>query len=184
MKILFIMALALIVSSLPARTQSRVPQDSKKLLPAVAQAIEDEIYDLRHEKLYFQIDDNSGGDDSPAEITMYVSKQITPNGTGVVIYKDMPYGEVYRYFDVAPGGEIRLTGDPTSRFPPTGGSMLTIYMTDEEVCNFIRHKAYKSKFTVNPLASPKRIHEAEERQLHRTGYSFRLQKGPGYKKTQ
>jgi len=59
--------------------------------------------------------------------------------------------------------------------------MLTVYMTDEEVCDFIQHKAYKSKFTIDPLASPKRIRDAEDRQLSRTGYSFRLHKGPGYK---
>jgi len=177
MKMLSVLILAVVVSPLKAQAS----RDSKELLPAVAQAIEGEIYDLQHEKLYFQIDENSGGDSSPAEISMYVSKQITPNGTGVVVYKDMPYGEVYRYFDVEPDGTVRLSGNPTSKFPPTGGSMLTVYMTDEEVCDFIGHKAYKSKFTVNPLASAKRIHDAEERQLRRTGYSFRLHKGPGYK---
>jgi hypothetical protein len=181
MKILSVFLLTVLVSPLKAQAPTQSSRDSKELLPAVAQAIEDELYDLKHEKLYFQIDENSGGDTSPAEISIYVSKEVSPNGTGVVVYKDMPYGEVYRYFDVEPDGTIKLAGDPTSKFPPYGGSMLTVYMTDEEVFDFIEHKAYKFKFTIDPQASPKRIHDAEERQLRRTGYSFRLHKGPGYK---
>ncbi|MBD8874358.1 hypothetical protein [Rhodanobacter sp. DHB23] len=177
--------LLLVVIALPLKSQAvqQTTKDSKSLLPAVAQAIEDELYDLKREGLYFQIDGNSGGDDSPAEISMYVSKDISPNGVGVVVYKDMPYGEVYRYFDVDSDGTIELAGDPVSKFPPHGGSMLTVYMTDEEVCNFIQSKSYKSKFVIDPQASSKRIHDAEVRQLRRTGYSFRLNKGPGYKAT-
>ena len=181
MKLLLVLFLVVLASPVRAQAPSQTSRDSKELLPAVAQAIEDELYDLRHEKLYFQIDENSGGDSSPAEISMYISKEISPNGTGVVIYKDMPYGEVYRYFDVEADGTVKLSGDPTSKFPPHGGSMLTIYMTDEEVCDFIQRKAYKAKFTVDPHASPKRIREAEDRQLDRTGYSFRSGKGPGHK---
>ena len=182
MKLLLVVLLAVLVS--PVRAQqapSQPARDAKAVLPAVAQAIEDELYDLRREKLYFQVDENSGGDNSPAEISMYVSKEISPNGTGVVVYKDMPYGEVYRYFDVGSDGLVKLSGDPMSKFPANGGSMLTVYMTDEDVCDFIQNKAYKGKFTINTVASPKRIREAENRQLQRTGYSFRLHKGPGHK---
>lgn len=148
-------------------------RNAKSLLPAVAQAIEDELYDLHHEGLYFQIDENAGGDSSPARISFYVSKTIS-GGVGIVLYKDMPYGQVYRYFTVEKSGLIRLSGDPTSGFPPTGGSMLTIYMTDEEVIDFIEHKSYHSKFVINPQASTARIHAAERRQILRTGYSYRL----------
>lgn len=181
MKLLSLFLLSVIVLPLTAQAPTQTSRDAREILPAVAQAIEDELYDLRHEKLYFQVDENGGGDGSPAEISMYVSKEISSNGTGVVIYKDMPYGEVYRYFDVGSDGTIKLAGNPTSKFPPTGGSMLTVYMTDEEVCDFIQNKAYKSKFTINPLASPKRIRDAEERQIRRTGYSLRLGKGLGHK---
>jgi hypothetical protein len=181
MKLLSVLLLTVLISPLAAQAPAQTKRDSKELLSAVAQAIEDELYDLQREKLYFQIDESSGGDNTPAEISMYVSKEISSNGTGVVVYKDMPYGEVYRYFDVGPDGTVKLAGNPTSKFPPTGGSMLTVYLTDEEVCEFIQHKAYKSKFTIDPLASPKRISDAENRQLRRTGYSFRLGKGPGHK---
>lgn len=180
MKTLSLILLLVFAAPLKAQNAPSSVRDSKGLLPAVAQAIEDELYDLGHEKLYFQIDENNGGDSSPAEISMYVSKKISSNGTGVVVYKDMPYGEVYRYFDVDSDGVVKLAGNPTSKFPPNGGSMLTVYMTDEEVCEFIQQKAYKSKFTINPLASPKRIRDAEDRQLKRIGYTFRLGKGPGY----
>ena len=181
MKILSLLLSVTLVASLKAQTPPQSSRDSKELLPAVAQAIEDELYDLRHEKLYFQIDGNSGGDSSPAEISMYVSKDRSPNGTGVVVYKDMPYGEVYRYFDVEADGTVKLAGEPTSKFPPHRGSMLTVYMTDEEVCDFIQRKAYRSKFSINPLATPKRIRDAEDRQPRRIGYSFRSGKGAGHK---
>lgn len=177
MKLMISALLLLLVMPSKAQTVSQGPRDVRALLPAVAQAIEDELYDLGHERLYFQIDDQGGGNNSPAEITFYVSKAISPNGTGVVLYKDMPYGEVYRYFDVQKDGLVKLSGNPTSGFPPTGGSMLTIYMTEAEVCDFIEHKSYESKFTIDPDAPAKRIHEAEERQIRRTGYSFRLSRG-------
>jgi hypothetical protein len=181
MKLLSILLLTTLALPMKAQAPSHGTRDSKELLPSVAQAIEDELYDLRHEGLFFQIDDNGGGDSSPAQISMYVSKTIAPNGTGVVIYKDMPYGEVYRYFVVDADGMVELSGEPTSKFPPHGGSMLTVYMTDEEVCDFIQNKAYKAKFTINPKASAERIRNAENRQLKRTGYSYRLHKGPGHK---
>lgn len=181
MKLIFILLLAALALPLKAQVVHPIARDSKNLLPAVAQAIEDELYDLKREGLYFQVDGNGGGDDSPAKISMYVGKSISPNGVGVVVYKNMPYGEVYRYFDVDSNDTVVLAGDPTSKFSPHGGSMLTIYMTDEEVCTFIQTKSYKSTFTINPQASSKRIHDAEVRQLRRTGYSFRLNKGLGHK---
>lgn len=173
MKLIAYLLLALSALPVKAQTAGHHPRNTKALVPAVVQAVEDEIYDLGHEKLYFLIDDNKGGDKSPAKISLYVSKTLSPNGTGVVLYKDMPYGQVYRYFDVEKNGLVHLSGDPTGGFPPTGGSMLTIYMTDEQVCAFI-HKSYKSFFVVDPDVSQKRLHEAEERQIERTGYSFRL----------
>jgi hypothetical protein len=150
--------------------------DSRTYLPAVVQAVEDEIYDMHHEGAYMEIDDNAGGGRTPATINIYVSKTLS-DGVGIAIYKDMPYGEVFRYFVVDGKVAVRLSGDPTS-FRPTGGSMLTVYMTDKTVCKFIRN-AYHTTFTVDPSASPKRIRKAEERQLRRTGYSFRLDKGTG-----
>ena len=64
----------------------------------------------------------------------------------------MPYGEVYRYFDFESDGTVKRAGNPMSKFPANGGRMLTVYMTDEEVCDFIQNKAYKSKLTINPVA--------------------------------
>jgi hypothetical protein len=104
---------------------------------------------------------------------MYVSKDISSDGVGVVLYKDMPYGEVYRYFTIGEAGLVTLSGGANSKFPPHGGSMLTIYMTNEEVCDFILHSAYKSQFIVDPQASAKRIREAEDRQILRVGCSYR-----------
>lgn len=180
MKKYFTLVLVCVCFQANAQEIPRKSIDSKTILPKIAEAIEDEIYDLQREGLYFQVDGNAGGDSSPAEISMYVSKEISPNGLGVVIYKNMPVGEVFRYFTFEPSGTVKLSGNPTSKFPSTGGSLLTIYMANEDVCDFIYHKAYKSKFIVDPQVKADRIKKAEERQKRKIGYSFRLKEGPGY----
>jgi hypothetical protein len=142
-------------------------------IPAVIQAVEDEIYDYNYEAKYFLIDDQGAGDTKPAKISIYLSKEISKDGDGFAIYKLMPYGEVYRQFVVQKDGLVVLLGDPPKRFPPTGGSMLTVYMTDDQVCNLIQHQAIKLYFTVDPGVSKQRLNEAVQRQLTRVGFSYR-----------
>jgi hypothetical protein len=142
-------------------------------IPAVVQAVEDEIYDYNDENKYFLIDDQGAGDTKPAKISIYISKEISNDGDGVAIYKLMPYGEVYRLFVVQKDGLVVLLGDPEKRFPPTGGSVLTVYMTDDKVCSFIQQRATKSYFTVDPSVSKTRLNEAVQRQLKRVGFSYR-----------
>ncbi len=150
--------------------------DSQSVIPAVIQAVEDEIYDLHHEGNYFMVDGNSGGDSKPAPINIYISREIS-DGVGIAVYKDMPYGEVYRYFTVDENGTVHLSGGPET-FLPIGGSMLTVYMSDEDVFKFIQ-TAYKGSFVVDPNVSSERLKSAESRQMQRTGYSFRLKRGAG-----
>ena len=150
--------------------------DSRPILPAVVQAIEDEIYDMHHENRYFLIDGNSGGDKLPATLHVYVSRTLN-DGVGVALYKDMPYGEVYRYFTVDEAGNVSLSGGPSS-FPPIGGSMLTVYMPAANVSAFVQ-AAYGTTFSIDPQVSASRLADAERRQIKRTGYSVRLKKGVG-----
>jgi hypothetical protein len=142
-------------------------------IPAVIQAVEDEIYDDKYETNYFLIDNQGGGDAQAAKISIYISKELSKDGDGVAVYKLMPYGEVYRLFVVQQDGFVVLLGDPHNRFPPIGGSMLTVYMSDDEVCSFIQHRSIKSYFTVDPDVSKQRLNEAIQRQLKRIGFSYR-----------
>jgi len=176
MQILFITALVAISCPIvfgQTAQQSPEMKPVDQYIPAIIQAVEDEIYDQKYEGEYFLIDDQGSGDSTPAKISIYISKEISKDGDGVAIYKLMPYGEVYRLFVVQKNGLVLLLGDPHNRFPPIGGSVLTVYMTDDKVCDFIRNKATKSFFTVDPEVSKQRLSEAIQRQLSREGFSYR-----------
>lgn len=159
-------------STLPAEPAAR--QTSDAVIAQVEQAIEDEIYDYKREGLFFEIDGNGGGDNTPAVLSVHVSKQLTSDGVGIAVYDDMPYGQIYRYFSVGQDGVVKLSGDPQGPFRDWGGSVLTIYMKTEKVCEFIMNQSIAGSFTVDPNVSQERIHLSSERQLQRTGYSFRL----------
>src|SRR6187549_1969667 len=92
----------LLAGILLAAQGAQCPADTKSILPLVAEAIEDELYDLGRQGDYFHIDGTSGSE-LPAGISMFVDKNLSRNCTGVVIYKNMPVGEVYRYFTVTHG---------------------------------------------------------------------------------
>jgi len=142
-------------------------------IPAIIRAVEDEIYDLHYEGKYFLIDDQDGGDSKPAKISIYISKLISHDGAGVAIYKLMPNGQVYRHFVVQDNGLVVLLGEPQMGFLPDGGSELTVYMTEDQVCDFIRHDTTKTYFTVDPNVSKQRLKEAIQGQLERDGFSYR-----------
>jgi hypothetical protein len=102
---------------------------------------------------------------------MALNKSISDNCVGSVIYRNMPIGEVFRYFSIE-DGYITLSGDPESKFSPTDGSMLTVYMRMEDVSDMILNHSYVSKYTIDPSVSQRRKNEAAERQLIRNGYSY------------
>jgi hypothetical protein len=151
-----------------------IRETTPAIMAAVEQAIEDEIYDFKHERLYFEVDGNGGGDSSPAVISVHVSKTLT-NGTGVAVYKDMPYGEVYRYFTVNDAGLVRLSGNAEGPFRDWGSSTLTVYMQTDVVTDFLTNKSIEGTFSVDPDVTPARIHAVIARQLERVGYSDRKQ---------
>jgi hypothetical protein len=163
-------------SSLIGQVTSQQPEKKVSVdaaISGIVQAVEDEIYDLHEEGKYFLIDNQAGGNTTPAKINIYISKEISADGRGVAVYKLMPYGEVYRYFVVHSNGLVVLGDDPHHGFLPSGGSMLTVYMSDEDVCDFITHRSIKSSFLVDPEVSKRRLNEAIQRQLERTGFSYR-----------
>ncbi len=84
---------------------------------AVIQAVEDEIYDRGYEKEYGDVDvpPACGPRRSATCIRIYINPEIDADGTGgEVIYKLMPYGEVFRDHGIldSKGGSA---GKPKSR---------------------------------------------------------------------
>lgn len=78
----------------------------------VKQAVEDEIYDYGYYGQFYQIEENIG---TPKHWIARVRIYINPvyNSTdkyGEVIYKLMPYGQIYRLFYVEANDRIRLDG--------------------------------------------------------------------------
>ncbi|MGA1982947.1 MAG: hypothetical protein ABSG84_10750 [Acidobacteriaceae bacterium] len=161
------------LSFLPGQIETQAGKaTSAQTVQAVVQAVEDEIYDLRDEDKYFMVDNQGAGNTTSAKISIYISKELSADGDGVAVYKLMPYGEVYRYFVVRGDGLVVLSDDPHKGFLPNGGSMLTVYMSDEDVCAFIS-RSIQSSFLVDPEAPKQRLDQAVQRQLKRTGFSYR-----------
>src|SRR5258708_26089604 len=152
-------SMAIASSVLFSQASQQIPETNPVAphIPAIVQAVEDEIYDYDYEGNYFLIDNQGAGDTTPAKISVYISKDISKDGDGVAVYKLMPYGEVYRLFVVQKDGLVVLLGDPQKRFHPIGGSVLTTYMSDEDICNFIQQKSVKSYFTVDPAVPKQRL---------------------------
>ena len=61
------------------------------------------------------------------ELNAYFKPTLNSTGTGWVIYKLMPYGQVLRMFSLRSDGVAVLYGKLRDRFPPTQPSYLTVY---------------------------------------------------------
>lgn len=136
---------------------------------AVGQAIEDEIYDRGLQKHSYMV----GPEIRPGVTQLpYYVRPTLKGGEGGVIYKLMPYGEVIRGFYFKPNGLAVLDGDPDSGFPPTDPDMLTLYLDDDQVCNW-KHTWLRLHFEVIDNPSAERSSQAAMRQKERVGYSYR-----------
>jgi hypothetical protein len=141
-------------------------------VPKIVQAIEDEIYDYKQENSFTNIG-STGAINGPTKVAVFISKTVSDRNVGWVLYKDMPHGEVLRRFLIRSDGLVVLYGDPGLDFPAQQPDTKTIYLPEEDVCHFIA-SALKAVFTVDPDVSKQRIAEAEQRQLLRVKYSYRL----------
>ena len=170
-KCVALLLLSSLLNCAPAR--AACSNDSRVLIPEIRLAIEDEIYDTGRFNEYFQIDGNPGGINSNATISFAVGKSISKNCVGVVVYKHMPQGEVYRYFSVD-DKKIILSGHSDSKFRPTGGSMLTVYMPMADLAKFVEEASYLSYCSVNPHPDKQLLDASSRRQISRIGFSFRM----------
>lgn len=160
--------------SAPAWSAPQKRKVSDSDLGAVIQAVEDEIYDYGYQKYFYHIGENVGTSmNAPrTRIRIYVDPEVdATNQSGQIIYKLMPYGEVFRDYTILKNGLVVLAGDPQNGFPQTQeSSTKTLYMDDDEVCR-MKHDWLRRFFTVDDSPSPSRIQQAAERQKERTGFS-------------
>lgn len=136
------------------------PADKK----AVEQAIVDEIYLNDLEGYGFDVGKQIS--DSRYELNAYFKPTLNSENAGWVIYKLMPYGEVYRMFYIRSDGLAVLFGKLRDRFPPTQPSYLTVYIDDDELCR-MKTEWQKGRLTVELKPSADRLAEARARQQKR-----------------
>lgn len=141
-----------------ARSLSQTDKD------AVVQAILDEMYADNLQPYIIDV----GKELSPSvyQLNIYFKPTLNKDNAGWVIYKLMPYGQVYRLFSIRSDGLAILYGKLRDRFPPTQPSYLTVYMDDDELCQMERDWE-KGHFTVQLKPSAERLAQAGARQKKR-----------------
>jgi hypothetical protein len=165
----FFVCAALTLSS--ARAQDNVPTAEPKLTDNVrielVNAVEDEIYDYGLEGKFRSVGKALGNDEF--EIPLFVTSD-SKGSSYYVIYRLMPYGEMYRLITIGDDGLARLFRNPRSGFPPDAPAMQTVYYEDEHICQ-LKHNATKLSFVVILSPSKDRVKEAVDRQKKRYGFS-------------
>ena len=115
---------------------------------AIVQAIEDEIYDWGCQAYEYEFVGEKIGYET-YKVSLYI-KPTLDNGTGEVIYKLMPFGEVRRAYSVGASGTIYLDGSPRTGFGPMNSSCKTLYLDDEKIC---RDKRVDKNVFRDPVSS-------------------------------
>lgn len=163
----------LIIFSVLIHVQTEIYGGPQELRPvterdarAVILAIQDEIYAGGYQGRVLDVGRKVGPDEY--SLRVYVEPTFHKTGVAWVIYKFMPYGEVYRMFDINDNGLAVLYGKPRDGFPSTQPSYLTVYMDDDELCGF-KHDWRKYEFEISIVPSEKRVQEAVARQKARVG---------------
>jgi hypothetical protein len=143
------------------------PKLSDNVTAEMVKAVEDEIYDYSLEGKFRSIGKALGNDEF--EIPLFVTSD-SKGSSYYVIYRLMPYGEMYRLITTGDDGLTRLFRNPRSGFPPDAPAMQTVYYEDERICQ-LKHDAVKLAFVVSMNPSPERLKEAIDRQKQRYGFS-------------
>lgn len=177
-----LMLFALLLSPAAYSEHQKVPISDEDI-KAVALAIEDEIYDYGYQ-IYEFGDVGRRVANEKQEIRIYVRPFLEQGkdlgevgkGEGQVIYKLMPFGEVFRFFSIEKDGAAIVYGNPEFGFHPEHPNYLTVYMDDDDLCQF-KHDWLKSSYVIQLHPSAERLHEAAERQRKRIGHSVRENPG-------
>lgn len=141
-------------------------------IAALQKAITDEIYDYEYEEQYFPEGGPVGQalSEEKTRVPLYINP-IIQDGQGEVIYKLMPYGEIFRIFHLHANGLLILDGDPEIGFPASQPDRKTVYMDDADLAR-MRAKWTHSSFEVLLIPSRGMIQDAVSRQKMRNdGFS-------------
>jgi hypothetical protein len=134
-------------------------------MTAVIEAIQDEIYDLKLEKEYFDVGPGATGNRDQVVLNIYFQPDVLDDSRSWVIYKLMPEGEILRMYEIGRSGRIYLNLKP-GEFRITQPSYPTVFMDDDELCK-LKHDWIRRKFTVETNPDPKLVATARERQKAR-----------------
>lgn len=157
-------AVAASVKQTRAASESELTDELKKQLVS---AVEDEIYDYNLQGKFRSVGKALGNEEF--EIPLFVTRD-SKGSSYYVIYRLMPYGEMYRLITIGDDGLARLFRNPRSGFPPDAPATQTVYYDDEHICQ-LKHDALKLSFLVTMNPSAQRVKEAVERQKKRYGFS-------------
>jgi hypothetical protein len=161
---LVVCLLCIVFPSFAADVQPALTESEKA---ALVSAIEDEIYDYGLQQNFRSVGKALTADEF--EIPLFVTKE-SHGSSHYVIYRLLPFGEMYRLVTVGPDGLVRLFRNPRSGFPPDAPAMQTVYYDDDLICS-LKHEALRLSFVVEMTPSKQRIQEAVERQKKRYGFS-------------
>lgn len=168
-----ICVLVIFLSGASAQTETKSRRLTADEIQAVKGAVQDEIYDYGYFGNVYEIGQNIGTSDHwISHLHIYINPVYSAaDGHGEIIYKLMPYGQVYRLFFIDSKAGVQLDGDLQNKFPITQSSHLTVYMDEDEVCR--DEQAWtKSFFTIDTAATQTIIEAASKRQKSRTGCSY------------
>lgn len=153
--------------ALPLSAQLSLTTRQKESL---ASAIEDEIYDYGLETNFAYI--GKALDGERQEVPLFVVKGSTTFSYHI-IYRLMPYGELYRIAEVGHDGTVSLSRNPEMGFTPETPTTLTAYYDDDLICSLKQH-ALRLSFVIELHPSKTRVQEAIRNQQLRYGFSHLL----------
>jgi hypothetical protein len=134
---------------------------------SLASAIEDEIYDYRLELNFTDVGKRLYN--GTVEVPLFLTQDSTESAYHL-IYRLMPYGEMYRLATVTPNGMVRLFRNPKIGFPPDAPATLTVYYDDDAIC-VAKQKALRLSFVIELNPTKQRLREAIKNQQERYGFS-------------
>jgi hypothetical protein len=165
MKFISVVAILLFLLYPKAASSQVALTDVQKV--ALVSAVEDEIYDYKLERSFADVGKRL--QNGTVEVPLFLVKDSTASAYHL-IYRLMPYGEMYRLATVTPDGIVHLFRNPKVGFPPDAPATLTVYYDDDAICT-AKQKAMKLYFVIELDPTKQRLQEAIKDQQQRYGFS-------------
>lgn len=132
---------------------------------AIAQAIEDEIYDWGCQAHFEFLGDMIAPEKH--QLRVYINPRLKDGG-GEIIYKFMPFGEVYRSFGIDKNGLVHLDDTPQQGFGPERPNYETVYMDDDDLLKD-KERWIRAIFVIEEHPGKERLRQARNREHDRRG---------------